>query len=617
MVTVARGASRRSWSPTVPSAWSSPHDPGAGRRARARRGAGPDRARVGATAELRQTGTAGGSTPTGPAADLSARSGRGLGTGAGFDAPYWMEAPLWQAVCPTLICGPDRRRAARGRRVGRPRPGARACRRRWSTVLRRLAAPVPTDPARAARRRAAPRRLAALPGGPPTPFTIPGHKQRHDLVGDVVAGDVPLYAGLDTMKLTRGVLGDAEARAARLWGADVCRFSTGGATHANQAVALALGGDGDRVVVSRTLHRSMLLGLVLAGLTPVWVRPEVDAATGLPLGVAPETVAGRSTRTRTPGPCSSATRPTSAPSATSPGWPRRPRARRAARGRRGLGRALRLPPGPAPPRAPARRRRDGRSAPTRRCRPGARRRSSWPGPGGSTPPGSTRASRRPRPPAPPARSWRAPTLPARCSSATASELLGAPSPRPRGPGPARRGRRPRRARRPGVDPLKLTIVLPAPAPTATRSSRTCSPPGCPSRRPTATWSWPGVARRHPRRWVPSPTSSSRPSSGTAGGPRPVVGPAAYGVEPVAAFPPRQAFFAAPRTSRSPRGRPDSAELVAPYPPGIPVLAPGEEITAGSLAALEQARAPASASRTPLIRRWRRCASFAQEGSVSW
>ena len=125
----------------------------------------------------------------------------------------------------------------------------------------------------------------------PTPFTIPGHKQRHDLVGDVVAGDVPLYAGLDTMKLRHGVLADAEARAARLWGADICRFSVGGATHANQAVALALGGDGDRVVVSRTLHRSMLLGLVLAGLTPVWVRPETDPVTGLPLGVAPATVA--------------------------------------------------------------------------------------------------------------------------------------------------------------------------------------------------------------------------------------------------------------------------------------------------------------------------------------
>ena len=119
----------------------------------------------------------------------------------------------------------------------------------------------------------------------PTPFTIPGHKQRHDLVGDVVAGDVPLYAGLDTMKLSRCVVGQAEAQAAHLWGADLCRFSVGGSTHGNQALALAIGRPGDRVVVARTLHRSMLLGLVLAGLEPVWVRPEVDPAHGLPLGV--------------------------------------------------------------------------------------------------------------------------------------------------------------------------------------------------------------------------------------------------------------------------------------------------------------------------------------------
>jgi acetylornithine deacetylase len=43
---------------------------------------------------------------TGPAADLAARLGAQLGTAPTFDAPYWMEAPLWQAVCPTLICGP-------------------------------------------------------------------------------------------------------------------------------------------------------------------------------------------------------------------------------------------------------------------------------------------------------------------------------------------------------------------------------------------------------------------------------------------------------------------------------------------------------------------------------
>ncbi len=124
----------------------------------------------------------------------------------------------------------------------------------------------------------------------PTPFTIPGHKQRHDLVGDVVSGDVPLYAGLDTMKLTHGVVADAEARAARLWGADVARFSVGGSTHGNQALALAVGRPGDRVVISRTLHRSMLIGLALAGLEPVWVRPDVDPGHGLPTGVSAASV---------------------------------------------------------------------------------------------------------------------------------------------------------------------------------------------------------------------------------------------------------------------------------------------------------------------------------------
>ena len=44
---------------------------------------------------------------TGPAAELASLLGRTLGTTATFDAPYWMEAPLWQALCPTLVCGPS------------------------------------------------------------------------------------------------------------------------------------------------------------------------------------------------------------------------------------------------------------------------------------------------------------------------------------------------------------------------------------------------------------------------------------------------------------------------------------------------------------------------------
>ena len=132
---------------------------------------------------------------------------------------------------------------------------------------------------------------AEVGAGAVVPFTIPGHKQRTDLVGEVVRGDVPLYGGLDTVKQDGGLLAAAEQRAAAAWGVDWCRLSAGGATHANQAAVLALGSPGQDVVITRTLHRSLLLGVVLAGLRPVWVRPGLDAATGLPGAVPVAAVA--------------------------------------------------------------------------------------------------------------------------------------------------------------------------------------------------------------------------------------------------------------------------------------------------------------------------------------
>ena len=122
------------------------------------------------------------------------------------------------------------------------------------------------------------------------PFTIPGHKQRASRLdaglGLVVDSDTPLYGGLDEIKLTNQVLKEAEALAATLWGADYARFSTGGSTHANQAIILALGKPGDKVALSRTAHRSVLSALVLAGLEPIWLSPQIDAATGVPIGIS-------------------------------------------------------------------------------------------------------------------------------------------------------------------------------------------------------------------------------------------------------------------------------------------------------------------------------------------
>jgi lysine decarboxylase len=100
-----------------------------------------------------------------------------------------------------------------------------------------------------------------------------------------VDSDTPLYGGLDEIKLTNQTLKKAEKLAAELWGAEYARFSTGGSTHANQAIVLALGSPGDKVAVSRTAHRSILSALVLAGLEPVWMSPDIDEVTGVPIGI--------------------------------------------------------------------------------------------------------------------------------------------------------------------------------------------------------------------------------------------------------------------------------------------------------------------------------------------
>ena len=76
--------------------------------------------------------------------------------------------------------------------------------------------------------------------------------------------------------------------------------------------------------------------------------------------------------------------------------------------------------------------------------------------------------------------------------------------------------------------------------------------------------------------------------------RPVVVSGVWAVDPVTVMSPREAFFA-PRESvpvERAVGR-VSAELIAPYPPGIPVLAPGEEVTDAVVAALRAARAAGS------------------------
>lgn len=129
---------------------------------------------------------------------------------------------------------------------------------------------------------AAVQRFYAAPGAT---FTTPGHKRATWLHDPLLELDLPLATGADDAQLSNDHLGRAERLAAQLWSADFCRFSVGGSTHGNEALALAVGAPGERVAVSRNLHKSLFAGLILAGLEPVWMVPEVDSLSGLPVGV--------------------------------------------------------------------------------------------------------------------------------------------------------------------------------------------------------------------------------------------------------------------------------------------------------------------------------------------
>jgi arginine decarboxylase len=120
----------------------------------------------------------------------------------------------------------------------------------------------------------------------PTAFSTPGHKRNPALIGDdaLLANDAPWHGGADDLRGSGGFRAHAERLAAAAFGADFCRFSGNGSTHPNQALCLAVAAEGEPVIVSRCSHKSVAAGLVLSGARPVWVAPAVDEARGVALG---------------------------------------------------------------------------------------------------------------------------------------------------------------------------------------------------------------------------------------------------------------------------------------------------------------------------------------------
>jgi arginine/lysine/ornithine decarboxylase len=129
------------------------------------------------------------------------------------------------------------------------------------------------------------------------PFDVPGHKRGRgnpeltEFLGEqCVSVDVNSMQPLDNLCHPISVIKRAEMLAADAFGAAVAFLMIGGTTSAVQSMILTVCKAGDKIILPRNVHRSVINALVLCGAKPVYVNPDVDHNLGIPLGMQLEQV---------------------------------------------------------------------------------------------------------------------------------------------------------------------------------------------------------------------------------------------------------------------------------------------------------------------------------------
>ncbi|MEE1305815.1 MAG: aminotransferase class V-fold PLP-dependent enzyme [Agathobacter sp.] len=124
------------------------------------------------------------------------------------------------------------------------------------------------------------------------PFDVPGHKRGRgnpelvQLLGEKCVGlDVNSMKPLDNLCHPVSVIKEAEELTADAFGADKAFLMVGGTTSAVQAMILSVCKAGDKIILPRNVHKSAINALVLCGAIPVYVNPETNPTLGISLGM--------------------------------------------------------------------------------------------------------------------------------------------------------------------------------------------------------------------------------------------------------------------------------------------------------------------------------------------
>lgn len=130
------------------------------------------------------------------------------------------------------------------------------------------------------------------------PFDVPGHKRGRgnpelvELLGEKCVGiDVNSMKPLDNLGHPISIIRDAEELAANAFGASHAFLMIGGTTSSVQTMILSTCKAGDKIILPRNVHKSAINALVLCGAIPIYIEMSVDPKIGIALGLENDRVA--------------------------------------------------------------------------------------------------------------------------------------------------------------------------------------------------------------------------------------------------------------------------------------------------------------------------------------
>ncbi|MDN4495549.1 aminotransferase class I/II-fold pyridoxal phosphate-dependent enzyme [Ureibacillus aquaedulcis] len=132
----------------------------------------------------------------------------------------------------------------------------------------------------------------------PVQFHIPGHKKGNgmdpefkEFIGkNALSIDLINISPLDSLHLPQGIIKESQELAAKAFGADYTFFSVQGTSGAIIAMIMSVCEPGDKILVPRNVHKSIMSAFVFSGAIPIFIHPEVDSNFGISHGITPDSI---------------------------------------------------------------------------------------------------------------------------------------------------------------------------------------------------------------------------------------------------------------------------------------------------------------------------------------